>query len=787
MGLASLHTGPVKTSGPMDVKDGEVRQHPTIDGNFDRVGLGVDAQYGTDRDMEVALSELEASGSGIKLAGDVVPSHTGFGADMLLAVLGEPLQRDLYQCTTLPLTLCRAVARASPCLHEYQLGDLGMYGVWSVGPTELTDLMNRGIIQGDGARVIFADMGKRSNWNVTAPLSIVETEGEIEGDDGLLFFTYFKPLQPALRWLSLSGAAGRLIRGDIAHSVLTRQTALLRFDANGFNGLEPNPPADCPEATGASGTGTHLGWLWSESHPLAQHVSEGIAMFTRSLGAASFQELNLKAEDTKAFMGRGPDLSLDFVTRPLWLLPALLGDTGVYTAALHRLADVGIDPRRTIRQLQNHDELTFELIDFRRDETLPLPSSTPNAVTFDHSDSGVKRAMQDVRAETRHFVLSLVAENSYILRSSCNGVASTLPTLFACMHAQRMHPKDRAGRRSAVGSIKDETDSDSETLRANVTRDHKLVTALLSLQPGVMALSGWDLVGALSLQWPRSMSQQEGENKPFFAVNDMPGATVLDMPQALDTEEEEEGPALPEDVFPVIPSALCTDGDYRIMNRGRHALQSSATDTVDPAACAMPPIPQCSSLYGAVDTQLSAKGEGVQPYAACARDLLGLRRVLGVPQGCMSLPLSHGSVSIPSTPSGVPMLEAFEACTYPHLSTGCSTIVWGVIGSNGIVSLCAFNFGFDCSASVSVPVSTVLDAFKDPLVTPRMKREQTDALAEVSALDTAALTHTPLYAGSVGSGSVIEVSLPPRAFEVIVIGQAGGVDRDSVWAQVHSQ
>ena len=80
IGVDLLHTGPVKRSGGV-----RGRQFtPTVDGWFDRISLQIDPQLGSEEDYNRMVSAATEQGG--LIAGDLVPLHTGLGADFQLAL-----------------------------------------------------------------------------------------------------------------------------------------------------------------------------------------------------------------------------------------------------------------------------------------------------------------------------------------------------------------------------------------------------------------------------------------------------------------------------------------------------------------------------------------------------------------------------------------------------------------------------------------------------------------------------------------------------------------------------
>ena len=81
IGIKILHTCPIKKSGGLD----GYNYTPTIDGYFDRIELEVEPIFGNQENYRKA-AEIASENGGIVLA-DIVPGHTGMGADFLLAAM----------------------------------------------------------------------------------------------------------------------------------------------------------------------------------------------------------------------------------------------------------------------------------------------------------------------------------------------------------------------------------------------------------------------------------------------------------------------------------------------------------------------------------------------------------------------------------------------------------------------------------------------------------------------------------------------------------------------------
>src|SRR6201996_5338870 len=206
-------------------------------------------------------------------------------------------------------------------------------------------LEQAGYIIGRLQRVIFFEDGvKETNWSATRV---------IEGIDGVarrwVYLHYFKSGQPSINWLDPSFAGMRLVIGDALHALADLGSGALRLDANGFLGVEKS-------AEGLP--------AWSEGHPLSEAANQLIASMIRKMRGFSFQELNLSIDDIRTMSESGADLSYDFVNRPAYHHALVMRDTEFLRLTLQLSREVGVAPVSLVHGLQNHDELTHELVHF---------------------------------------------------------------------------------------------------------------------------------------------------------------------------------------------------------------------------------------------------------------------------------------------------------------------------------------------------------------------------------------------------------------------------------------
>ena len=288
-----------------------------------------------------------------------------------------------------------------------------------------------GYIIGRLQRVIFFAEGvKETNWSVTRP---------VLGVDGVerrwVYLHYFKDGQPSINWLDPTFAGMRMVIGDALHSLTDLGTGALRLDANGFLGVEKSAAEGSP--------------AWSEGHPLSEAANHLIASMVRKVGGFTFQELNLTIDDIRETGEAGADLSYDFINRPAYQHALATGDTEFLRLTLRTSIELGVDPASLVHALQNHDELTYELVHW----------------STGHSDDvytykGEEMTGEELGESVRQDLLTKLTgpEAPYNQVFTTNGIASTTATVVAAslgiteLDADHRHRPDPP-RPSAVGDV----------------------------------------------------------------------------------------------------------------------------------------------------------------------------------------------------------------------------------------------------------------------------------------------------------------------------------------------
>jgi len=79
IGIRAMHTGPVRRAGGIQGR----HYTPTVDGWFDRISYQVDPIFGDDEQYKALVATAHKHGAIV--VGDIIPGHTGKGADFRLA------------------------------------------------------------------------------------------------------------------------------------------------------------------------------------------------------------------------------------------------------------------------------------------------------------------------------------------------------------------------------------------------------------------------------------------------------------------------------------------------------------------------------------------------------------------------------------------------------------------------------------------------------------------------------------------------------------------------------
>jgi len=437
IGITAIHTGPVKRAGGIT----GWMETASVDGHFDRISTQIDPAFGSEDEFRQLCDVADIHGGSV--IDDIVPGHTGKGADFRLAEMAHKDYPGIYHMVEIP----------EEDWHE--LPDVAD-GADSVNLDAATEakLADLGYIIGQLQRVIFYSPGtKETNWSATAP--VLGVDGKTRR---WVYLHYFKQGQPSINWLDPSFAGMRLVIGDALHSLGDLGSSALRLDANGFLGVEKS-------AEGLP--------AWSEGHPLSEAANHLIAGMVRKVGGFSFQELNLTIEDIRDTGRVGADLSYDFINRPAYHHALAMADTEFLRLTLRTSLELGVPPVGLVHALQNHDELTYELVHW---------ATLHHADEYQFRDAEISggELAETVRGDLLDKLTGDAAD--YNLVFTTNGIACTTASVIAATQGH-----------TTLDAIEPEHIPDIQAA-------HLLLAKFNAWQPGVFALSAWDLLGMLPLQ-----------------------------------------------------------------------------------------------------------------------------------------------------------------------------------------------------------------------------------------------------------------------------------------------
>jgi len=265
----------------------------------------------------------------------------------------------------------------------------------------------------------------------------------------------------------------------------------------------------------------------------------------RKVGGFTFQELNLTIEDIRDTSAVGADLSYDFVSRPGYHHALATGDTEFLRLTLMTSLELGVEPVGLVHGMQNHDELTYELVHWA---TLHRDDSYP----FRHAEVTGAELAETIRAELTEKLTGAADYNRVFTQ---NGIACTTTSLIAATQG--------------FERLDDITDEAVPAIRDA----HLLLAKYNAWQPGVFALSGWDLTGMLTV----------------------PADQVQDLIQT---------------------------GDTRWIERGAHDLLDASPE----ATTSTSGMPRGRSLYGSLPAQIAQPDSFVNGLA----EVLRIRKSQGV-------------------------------------------------------------------------------------------------------------------------------------------------------------
>lgn len=411
---------------------------PSIDGGFDRISMAIEPMIGSADDVRSLVQTAQSHGAVV--AGDIIPLHTGLGFDFRLAEMNFQDYPGIYDMIEIPEEHWGLL----PAVEDE-------WGFAVLINEEAQPLIEMGLLPGRFDVLLGAE--ESTNWSGWAATGVVNG---VDGKQHRWCYAHlFKPEQPAINWADPTYAGRRTQSGDIARHVIDLGLKVNRLDAVPFIGLEP------------SEDGADIGVFTT---PLAILGTEDLAFMHRKLGAWTWVELNSPADEYKRYMEFGPDVGYDFFTRAQTVHPLITADARILRVAQRSLIQAGIDSSRLIHALQNHDEIAYQLINLRSQDQVMYGDETLGGAEL------ADRILQQMQTN----VAGDAAPYNALYRPAENGVATT----YAGFIAPALGIDPYAATSEQVETIK---------------QAHVLLAHISAMQPGVFAISQWDLVGALPL------------------------------------------------------------------------------------------------------------------------------------------------------------------------------------------------------------------------------------------------------------------------------------------------
>jgi trehalose synthase len=372
------------------------------------------------------------------IIGDIIPSYTGKGYDFLLALKNYKDYPGIYHMVEIEEK------------HWDILPKVLSSDSLTLTSPQLYQLKQKGYIIGEIDNVsLNISSNASTNWDVT---------GIIEGVDGKkrrwIYLHYISSNQPTLNWLDPNSSANRLISGDVMQSLNLLDNKILRIDTTPFFGMTSTPQSSC-----------------YNNHIFAKYSSNLISMLARQFNGFTYHDINTSIDEMKDLSSYGTDLSYDFFTKTALIHAILSHDTSYLRLVSNVLLQSDLQPLQFIHGMQTQDEISLSL--------KPLEKKENKIIEYNNKKILGKNLIEKIKKE----ITSPLIASDYIAFNR-KGLCTTMASICA----------------SSLG-IKDIYSMSIEE-KKRVQACHLLLTFFNAMQPGVFAISGWDMVGALPLPPP---------------------------------------------------------------------------------------------------------------------------------------------------------------------------------------------------------------------------------------------------------------------------------------------
>ncbi|MDL2216535.1 hypothetical protein LJB81_02235 [Desulfovibrio sp. OttesenSCG-928-M14] len=277
--------------------------------------------------------------------------------------------------------------------------------------------------------------------------------GVVRGIDGNNYRWVYRyhgsPEFAVLNWDDPSQAAHRILSGSAVRQVGLQGQALLGLRFEAFQGLDPSPDTLSSSA--------------SYSLEPARTAASSMGREIRRYGGWSWvRDDNLPLSGLSGFLSSGTDFITDSAFSPGAEHALLTGDADLLRYMADESLRLNIDGRRLVHVMPAQDGINYSLPHISL-----LASSSDKAASFRQSVLGAMR-----QAASRAPASLFKGDRLY----------ATGPALAAL-------------------ALNAASAADAQSRESQIAAGHSLLIFFKAMQPGLMMLTGQDLVGALPLQW----------------------------------------------------------------------------------------------------------------------------------------------------------------------------------------------------------------------------------------------------------------------------------------------
>ena len=334
--------------------------------------------------------------------------------------------------------------------------------------------------------------GNRSGWAATA-----ETAG-IDAVARRWVYRYFKdPGHPILNWEDPTRSASRILSASAIQQVGIWGQAFigLRFDA--FQGLEVAPlPAESgqqPPAPGTAAAGAPAGFSIEPALPAAQSLSREIRRYG---GWSWLRSDTLPLPALWEFLRAGTDFIEDAAFSPAAEHALLTGDASLLRFMADEVLRLRIDTRRLVHAMPAEEGVNY---------TLPHLRHLAAGPEGGEAASLADRTMADLRSILAKQPLPPLRDD--FLYTTGTGLAAMALGLPLDVPESAGEPGGKS-----LPAAREELDRALMEKGTILADGHALLIFFRAMQPGVLLLTGQDVVGALPLSWSSVADNSAGWN-----------------------------------------------------------------------------------------------------------------------------------------------------------------------------------------------------------------------------------------------------------------------------------